>query len=262
MKTRHEGPGRPEAPHAARPRERLPILLALVALAGCGREEVVHGLEEAQANEVVVALDERGVGAEKRREEGTEERWAVAVATASAARAQRILAERELPRPRPDGFREVFGKGSLVPTAVEERALYLHALAGELARSVEAIDGVIAARVHLALPIEDPLHAGPALLPCAAVLVKARPGARGRVEPLAAGVQALVAGAIAGLAPAAVSVVVTEGPAIAPEPAARSERRPALLLAAGAVALAGGALLVWPHRSMLRAASRHRQVAP
>ena len=77
-----------------------------------------------------------------------------------ASRAQRLLSERELPRPRPPGFGEVFGKGSLVPTPTEEHALYLHALAGELARSLEAIDGVVGARVHLGLPRPDPFLPG------------------------------------------------------------------------------------------------------
>ena len=137
------------------------LALAFLALPACGREEILHGLEEAQANQALVALDEAGVAAEKRRDESSENAWRVDVASGEAARAQRILAERELPHPRAPGFGEVFGKGSVVPTPAEERALYLHALSGELSRSVEAIDGVVEARVHLALPVQDPLRADP-----------------------------------------------------------------------------------------------------
>ncbi len=217
---------------------------AALALVACGREEVLHGLEESQANQVLVALDEGGVRASKQREEGSEGAWRIEVGRSESARAQQILAERELPRQRPPGFGEVFGKGSVVPTPVEERALYLHALSGELARSLEAIDGVLAARVHLALPPADSLRLEPGPPPRAAVLVKARPGARARLDPLTGGIQSLVAGAVAGLDPGAVSVVVAEAAPIsrAQGGSPTSERRNLLLALAGAAALLGFAL--------------------
>jgi type III secretion protein J len=243
----------------ASPRGELLLLLALLALAGCGREEVVHGLDEPAANEVLVALDEGGIAAEKRREDGTEERWAVAVPAGAAAPAQRLLAERALPRARAAGFGEVFGKGSMVPTATEERALYLHALAGELARSVEAIDGVVAARVHLALPPHEPLRTTPAPPARAAVLVKVRPGARGRVEPLAPGIQSLVAGAVAGLDASAVSVVLADGTgAGAARGAAPRSPRAGLLAAAALAALVAAVIGAWPSRARLLAVVARR----
>src|SRR5690242_3493774 len=210
------------------PRRLLLPLLAL--LTGCGGEELLHDLEEPQANEVLVALDEGGVGATKRREDGADGRWTVSVPSGDAARAQRILAERELPRARPPGFGDVFGKGSMVPTPTEEHALYLHALAGELARSVESIDGVVEARVHLGLPQPDPLRPGERAAPRAAVLVKCRPDACDAVRALEGGIRALVAGAADGLDAAAVSVVVARGAASPAPPAARPGRRAAPLL--------------------------------
>ncbi len=223
---------------------RLAAPLTALALAGCGREEVLHGLEESQANQVLVALEEGGVRATKQREEGGDGAWRVEVGPAESARAQQLIAEAELPRRRPPGFGEVFGKGSLVPTPVEERALYLHALSGELARSVEAIDGVLAARVHLALPPLESLRLEPSPPVRAAVLVKARPGSRVRIEPLAPGIQALVAGAVTGLDPAAVTVVVTEAAPVARGEAAKppSRHRSTLLALAAAAALLGVAV--------------------
>ena len=120
---------------------------AALALAGCAGEEVLHGLDEPQANEVLVALDEGGIRGTKAREDGVDAGWTVSVPGADASSAQRVLSERALPRARPAGFGEVFAKGSMIPTPTEEHALYLHALAGELARSVEAIEGVVEARV-------------------------------------------------------------------------------------------------------------------
>jgi type III secretion protein J len=217
---------------------RMPALLVSALLSACAGEELLHGLEEPQANEVLVALDEGGVGAAKRREDGADGRWTVTVPAGDAARAQRVLAERELPRARPPGFGDVFGKGSMVPTPTEEHALYLHALAGELARSVESIDGVVEARVHLGLPQPDPLRPGERAAPRAAVLVKCRPDACDAVRALEGGIRALVAGAADGLDPAAVSVVVARGATSAAPPP--KPRRPApLLLALAALAAVG-----------------------
>lgn len=216
-------------------------LYALAGTVGCGREEILHGLEERQANQVLVALDDGGLTGEKRRDEGSEGRWLVEVARGEAARAQRLLAEQELPRAEAPGFAAVFAKGSVVPTPAEDRARLLQALSGELCRSVEALDGVIEARVHVALAPEDPLRGAP---PPArgSVLVKVRTGARARVEAQAGGIQALVAGAVPGLEAAQVAVVVSESTAV---PRA-GPRRPALrpLFLGVAIAAASAALLL------------------
>lgn len=213
------------------------VIVAVIALAGCGREEILHGLDENQANQVVVALSDTGIAAQTRRDEAAEGSWRVEVSASDAITAQRLLADRGLPRRAPAGFAEVFGKGSIVPSASEERALYLQALSGELARTVEAIDGVVQARVHLALPPQDPLHPESAPATRAAVLVKASHGARQRVEALAPGIQALVAGAVPGLDAGAVAVVVAEASQATPERDAHGARRSVLVVAAGALAL-------------------------
>lgn len=208
-------------------------------LAGCGREELLHDLDEAQANEVLVALDEGGVHGTKARGDGAEAGWTVSVSGADASRAQRILADRALPRARPPGFGDVFAKGSMVPTPTEEHALYLHALGGELARSVEAIDGVVEARVHLGLPRTDPLRPGEKVAPRAAVLVKCRAASCSTIRGLEEGIRSLVAGAADGLEAGAVSVVVAEAADTPPAPEPARPPRSALLLGLAALAAAG-----------------------
>jgi type III secretion protein J len=230
------------------------LALLLVILGGCSREPILHALDERQANQVLTALDESGLAGSKRRDEATESGWMVEVPASEAVRARRILSERELPRPEMGGFASVFSRGSIVPTPGEERARLLQALAGELSRSVEAVDGVVEARVHLALPPEDPLRAGPVPPPRGAVLVKVRPGARPRVEPLSPGIRSLVAGAVAGLDPAQVAVVLAEAspapPAVPPPPPRRGLL--ALAAATGALGLAllaasaRGVRVPWP----------------
>ncbi len=208
--------------------------LALLAT-GCGDEVLLHRVDEPQANHVLVALGEAGIVARKAPQEGEEGGFAVAVAPADAARARGVLAARDLPRPRAPGFAELFGSPGLVPTPVEEHVRYLHALAGELARSIEGIDGVASARVHVALPAPDPLRPDARRAPRASVLVKCRAGARARIEAEADGIRRLVAGAADGLEAATVAVVVAEGPAAPLPPAATGAARGWF---------AGGALLV------------------
>ena len=244
---------RRERAGARRSRVVAPLLLLLGGTA-CGEAALVHDLPEREANEVLVALDEGGVSGSKARGEGSDAGWTVTVARGDEAPAHRLLAARQLPRTRPQGLGEVFAQGGMVPTPVEEHARWLHALSGELARSVEALDGVIEARVHLGLPLDDALRSGARPPPRASVLVKCRPAACAALRGQEAGLRALVAGAADGLSPEAVAVVVAEGLASAAPPPPGG-RAPWTRIAA-ALALLGAAglgLLAWRARRARRA---------
>lgn len=231
--------------------------LAVLAglLAGCSADPLLHGLDERQANEVLVALDEGGVAAGKVREDGAEGGFTVEVGRGDATRARRLLAERDLPRAAPPGFDGVFSKGSMVPTPTEEHARYLHALAGELSRSLEALDGVVGARVHLGIPQPDPFRPGERQAPRAAVLVRCRAAACPSVRALEGGIRELVAGAADGLTAAGVAVVIAEAAEHRPPPAPpRSRRSPVLLTLAAVAGVSavgvGGAGLRGPLRAL------------
>lgn len=194
---------------------RAVIVLAVAAGTGCSAT-ILHDLEERSANETVAALERAGIGAEKQVDDdgaaagaGTAAAFKVRVARADEARALEVLRALGLPRDRRHGFAEVYGQPSLIPTASEERARYLDALAGEVARTLEIADGVVSARVHLVPEENDPLGSeGKARTPArAAVLIKARAGAAPALST--ADVQKLVAGSVPGLEPASVAVVVT-----------------------------------------------------
>jgi type III secretion protein J len=189
----------------------LVALLAVLVAAGCSTP-IRHGLDEPAANEVVTALERAGIGADKVREEGTAgSTFIVRVSQADAVRALDLLHGLGLPRGRRSGFAEVYAQPSLVPTATEERARYVEALQGEIERTLESVEGVVSARVHLVLAETDLLAAEgkPRVAAQAAVLLKARPG---RAPLTEAEVQKLVAGSVAGLAPTAVAVVMTPAP--------------------------------------------------
>jgi type III secretion protein J len=218
--------------------------LLLLLFGGCSGEALLHGLDERQANELLVALDEGGLTAKKLREEGAEGGWRVEVASGDAGQARRILSERELPRARTPGFGELFGEVGMVPTPVEEHARYLHALSGELSRSIESLDGVVEARVHLGLPQDDPLRPGQPRMPRAAVLVRCRPTACAGVRTLEPGIRALVAGGADGLSSETVSVLIAEAAAVpGREPGVRAG--PGWRTVVSAVLAVASVLLAW-----------------
>ena len=183
------------------------VLFIAVPLAlGCSAP-IQHGLDENAANEVVTSLERAGMAASKMRDD--DGAFAVSVARADAVAAMELLRSLGLPRGKRLGFGDVYKQPSLLPTPTEERARYLEALAGELAGTLESVDGVVGARVHLVLPEPDPLAVDgkPRVSAQAAVLLKTVAGRRLPIsEP---DVQKLVAGSVPGLAPVAVSVVFT-----------------------------------------------------
>ena len=118
------------------------------------------------------------------------------------------MAAADLPRTGRIGF-ELFDKTNLGATEFAERVNYRRALEGELERSVMALAEVEMARVHITFPKESVFldDQQPAK---ASVLVRLRAGAHLAPRNVAA-IDNLVASAVEGLAPDAVSVVDMNG---------------------------------------------------
>jgi len=213
---------------------RLSALLVLLGLCGCSAR-VQHGLDERQANEIQTVLVERGFEAHKHVEDGRPPTWAIEVESAEAADAVRILAELGLPRPHPSGVRELLKPG-LVPDPTEQHALLLEAQSGELARTLEAVDGVVSARVHLVRP--QPGRPGsPSSQPKASVYLRVHPAAVGRLAAMREQLRALVAGAVEGLESSGVTLVISEVIStvpVRPAPAARPSVGPSWRFATAA----------------------------
>jgi len=203
------------------PMRRLWIVVVSVLMAlGCSMP-IQHGLDETAANDILTSLTRIGIQASKGREDdGT---FAIVVPKADALRAMELMRSLGLPRGPRAGFGELYKQPSLVPTPNEDRARYMEALAGEIARTLEAVEGVVQARVHLVLPEADPLaldgiDGKPRVAAQAAVLLKTRAG---RSVPIAESeVRKLVAGSVPGLDVAAVAVVFTPAPEISAAPGA------------------------------------------
>jgi type III secretion protein J len=241
------------------------LCLSAFTLAGC-TVPVAAGVDEGDANRIVVALDRVGIDATKDIDPTADGRFRIAVARDDAARALVTMQADGLPRPNPSGVMASLDKGALVPSRAAEHAQFVSGLGGDLERTLESVDGVLAAHVHLNLPPPDPFRPADALAgkATASVLVEHR----GPVPPLAPpAIQSLVAGGVAGLAPADVSVVLVEraaapldAPALAhlgPIAVARGSLR-ALQVSLGALlavvaALAAATLSLYGRLSRLRA---------
>ncbi len=194
---------------AAAPLTRWLALAVLLVTAAC-TVPVAAGLEESDATAAVVALEKNGVPSEKERDPEKEGAYRVVVTRDDSAAALRVLSDEGLPPPASPGVLDALGKGSMVPSRLSEQAKLVSGTSGELERSLRALDGVVSARVHLAVAPRDPLAYGETLpTVTASVLIRHH----GATPPLAPSeIQRLVAGAVAGLSPEHVSVVLSPAP--------------------------------------------------
>jgi type III secretion protein J len=172
------------------------LFAAALGIGGC-TTAVANDLPESEANRAVVALEVHGVSAEKERDPETEGRFRVTVGRDEAAVAAGVLSQEAVPARENPGILQSLGSGSMVPSRLSEHARLLSGISGELERSLQAVDGVVSARVHLAAPEHSPLDEAEPSKPSASVLIRHR----GASPPLAVSdVQRLVAGAVPGLA--------------------------------------------------------------
>jgi type III secretion protein J len=182
--------------------------VAFLFLTGCA-VPVAGGLDEGDANRVVAALDRASIEGTKESDPVVEGKFRVTVMKDDAQRAILAMQSEGLPRAHAPGVLDAVDKGALVPSAAQEHAELVAGMAGDLERTLEGVDGVLSARVHLNVPPVDPLAGSAPPKTTASVLIEHR----GATPPLAeAAVARLVAGGVRGLAPADVAVVMLAHP--------------------------------------------------
>lgn len=178
-------------------------LLLCFLVAACGDQEVYGKLKENEANEMVAVLRKASIDASKAKE--GEDAWSVAVSPDRFSRAVEVLRANGLPRAQYASLGDIFAKKGFVSSPTEERARLIYGLSQELSETVSQIDGVVEARVHLAIPEKQPL--ADKLQPSsAAVFIKYQPGYELRSQTGA--IKSLVTNSIEGLAYDKVSVVM------------------------------------------------------
>jgi len=159
------------------------------------------GLEARDAAAVTAKLDAMNVPYEAKGDGDT-----ILVPADQVTKLRMALAQDNLPAAGV-GY-EIFDKSDAFgTTAFVQNINRLRALEGELARSIQTIDGIESVRVHLVIP-ERQIFSRDSQTPSASVVVKTRAVlARGQVQAI----QHLVAAAVASLSPDRVAIVDDRG---------------------------------------------------
>lgn len=199
-------------------RQRITIVMIALAV-GAGIFSVVHWRREADFKPLFTGLapeDAAGI-VQKLKESGVEYRLGegplggpgtVLVPSSRLAELRISLAAAGLPKSGRIGF-EIFDKTNLGATEFTEHVNYRRALEGELERSVMSLAAVEQARVHITFP-KDSVYLDAQQPAKASVLVRLKTGAYLSPQNVV-GINHLVASAVEGLAPEAVSVLDMNG---------------------------------------------------
>ncbi len=144
------------------------IVLASL-LTGCeSRRIIVNGLDEKEANEILVFLSNKGINANKVQAineaagggSGKAVLWNISVESSQANEAMALLNQVGLPRRRGQNLLGIFSNVGLVPSGMQEKIRYQAGLAEQIASTIRKIDGVLDADVQISFPDEDPLNPG------------------------------------------------------------------------------------------------------
>jgi type III secretion protein J len=186
---------------------RLAFGVAVLCLVGC-EVTIASDVDEAQANRTLVGLQNAGVVAEKSSLPGDTQRFRISVARGDAPVALRHIVEQRLLDREPAGLRGPHADDVLVKSREMERAELASRLAEELEGTLQRLDGVELARVHLTLPADNTQKAADSSAR-ASVLLRSH-----EASPLnEAQVKTLLQGAVANLPADRIDVVVVQGSA-------------------------------------------------
>jgi flagellar M-ring protein FliF len=166
-------------------------------------------LDPADSGRIVEQLDKLGVPYQLASDGAT-----IRVPADQALRLRVTMAQEGLPAGGSIGY-EIFDRSQpLGTTSFEQQVNRLRALEGELARTIRTIDQVKNARVHLVIP-ERQLFAKEQPSPSASIILTMQGGAVLDKQQVSA-IEHLVAAAVPGLKPNAVSIVDSTGALLAP----------------------------------------------
>lgn len=169
-------------------------------------ETLYAGLDRQDVANIGAALNEAGIAFDVS-SDGT----SVLVRFSETAHARMLLAEKGLPHSANSGY-ELYDKlGSLGLTSFMQDVTRVRALEGELARTIQTMNGVRAARVHIVLPDEGSFRRT-RQPPSASVMIRADTIADTRMGQA---IRHLVAAAVPGMTIDEVTVLNTDGTLLA-----------------------------------------------
>ncbi len=169
------------------------ILVAALFLAGCD-QQVYSNLGSRDANEMVALLYRNGINAS--REAGADNTYTISVDSGSFAKSVEILNRYGYPREQYKSIAEVFPATGLIVSPFEQHARLAYATSQELTKTINSIDGVVSARVHVVMPELD-MRTGDQSKASASVMITHRPSID--TTALSSKVRLLVSNAIQGM---------------------------------------------------------------
>lgn len=131
----------------------------------------------------------------------------ISVPSGSKNRARMLLAERGLPSSTTAGYELFDNVGSLGLTSFMQEITRVRALEGEIARTIQSIDGITAARVHIVMPERGNFRIGEQK-PTASVMIR---GSEGVERRSATPIRHLVAASVPGLSVDDVTILDSSG---------------------------------------------------
>ena len=183
-----------------------------------GYETLYVGLESTDLNQISVALSESGMDFQVGGDGAS-----LQVPVGQTSRARLFLAERGLPNSTNAGYELFDNVGSLGLTSFMQEVTRVRALEGEIARTIQTIDGISAARVHIVMADRGSFRKAEQK-PTASVMIRASQTA-GRKA--AASIRHLVASAVPALSIDDVTILDSAGQLLASgdDPATSSMNR-------------------------------------
>lgn len=189
------------------------MLLMILGIGAVTRPDyapLYSNLSITSANSIEATLANAGFDAMVS-EDGT----SISVPRGDAVRARMVLAETGMPIDGDPGW-ELFDENSgLAMNSFLQKINKMRAMEGELARSIQTLDGIASARVHLVLPDREPFSRD-APAPRASIILRPESG-RAVTRKQAVAVSNLVASAVANLDLSRVTVLSASGETILAE---------------------------------------------
>jgi len=183
----------------------LSVLVLALLLAACSKTELYSGLDERDANNMLAIMLDNGISAEKtvNAREGT---YALQVDEPSFPKAVKLLREHGYPREKLATIDKIFNNDGLISSPTAERIRYIYALSQSVQETLNQIDGVLVARVHIVVP-EKGAGSQQAMHPSSAsVFIKYHPAYD--LESMKSEIKLIVEKSIEGLTYDKVSVVM------------------------------------------------------
>lgn len=157
------------------------FICSIFLLTSCSENQsIVNGIDERDANEIVVFLNSKGIQAQKVQAATTEMAgggssilWNIHVSPEQSVEAMAFLNQNGLPRKKGPSLLELFAKQGPMTSDKEENIRYQRGLEEELTNIIRKIDGVLDASVQISFPSSEEIFPGVEKNPIkAAVYVK------------------------------------------------------------------------------------------